>query len=68
MLNEEDIERFRRMTPDERARIAIDLTDLGWRFLQALPPAEAQRRLDLSRKGRWNPPRRPDTVAETPDG
>jgi hypothetical protein len=57
MLREEDIERFRRMTPDERARIGVDLTDLAWRFLMTLPTEEAQRRLDLSRREPWNPPK-----------
>ena len=68
MLRDEDIERFRRMTPDQRARIAVDLTEFGWRFLQTLPPEEAQRRLDLSRRRLWNPPQMPDFVAERPDG
>lgn len=66
MLHDEDIERFRRMTPDERARIWADLTDLGWRFLMALPPEEAQRRLDLARQQRWNPPTMPDAAHEKP--
>lgn len=64
MLHKEDLERFRQMTPDQRARIWADLTDLGWRFLRALPPAEAQRRLDLARRQRWNPPELPDSVHE----
>ena len=50
MLSEQDIERFRRMTPAERLRIGLDLTDLAWRFLLRLPPEEAQRRLDLARE------------------
>jgi hypothetical protein len=60
MLKEEDIERFRRMTPDERARIGLDLSDLGWHFLMRLPPKEAQRRLDLARREPWNPPKPKD--------
>jgi hypothetical protein len=67
-LREEDIERLRRMTPDERANIAVDLTDLGWWFLRALPAAEAQRRLDLARRGRWNPPEVRGPVAKDADG
>lgn len=65
MLSEADIDRLRRMTPDERARIAVDLMDLGWRFLLALPAEEAQRRLDLSRRDPWNPPE-PELVSEGP--
>jgi len=57
MLHAEDIERFRKMTPDERAAIGVDLTDLGWHFLMRLPAEEAQRRLDLARRVPWNPPR-----------
>jgi hypothetical protein len=66
VLNEKDIERFRRMTPDQRARIWADLTDMGWYFLRALPPGEAQRRLDLARGRRWNPPKPPESVHEKP--
>jgi hypothetical protein len=57
MLSEEDIERIRSMTPDQRARITVDLMELGWSFLRALSPQEAQRRLDLARRTPWNPPR-----------
>jgi hypothetical protein len=55
MLHEEDLERLRRLTPAERLRIGLDLTDLAWRFLLRLPPEEAQRRIDLGREP-WNPP------------
>ena len=58
VLHPENIERLRRMTPDERARIGLGLTDLAWRFLMTLPPEERQRRLDSTRE-RWNPPQRP---------
>jgi hypothetical protein len=44
------------MTPDQRARIGVELTDFAWRFLLALPAAEAQRRLDLARSERWQVP------------
>ena len=43
------------MTPAERLKIGLDLTDLAWRFLLRLPPAEIQRRLELARAP-WNPP------------
>ena len=55
MLHEEDLARFRRMTPAERLKIGLDLTDMAWRFLLRLPPEEIQRRLDLGREP-WNPP------------
>jgi len=55
MLHEEQIQALRAMTPAERLRLGIDLTDLAWRFLATLPPEEAQRRLDLRREP-WNPP------------
>jgi hypothetical protein len=51
----EDLERFKRMKPEERLKIGLDLTDSAWRFLLRLPPAEIQRRLELAR-GPWNPP------------
>lgn len=43
------------MKPEERLRIALDLIDLGWRFLLRLPVEEAERRLELAREP-WNPP------------
>jgi hypothetical protein len=43
------------MAPADRLRIALDLTDLAWRFLMRLPPEERERRLALSREP-WNPP------------
>jgi hypothetical protein len=55
VLDARDLERLRRLTPAERLRLGLDLTDLAWRFLMRLPPEEAQRRLDLGRE-RWNPP------------
>jgi hypothetical protein len=44
------------MTPEDRLRIGIDLTELAWKFLLRLPPEEAQRRLDLSRQP-WSSPK-----------
>jgi len=55
VLHPEDLERFRRMKPEERLKIGLDLTDFAWRFLLRLPPTEIQRRLDLGREP-WNPP------------
>jgi hypothetical protein len=56
MLGEEDIERLRKLTPGDRARMGIEATQLAWRFLLRLTPAERQRRLDRAREP-WNPPR-----------
>ncbi len=59
MLHDEYLRSLRAMTPSERVRIGLDLTDVAWRFLSTLPPLEAQRRLDLGREP-WNPPRVPE--------
>jgi hypothetical protein len=56
MLHPKDIERFRRMSPEERVRIGLDLADLGWQFLLTLTPEERQRRMDLVKARPWNPP------------
>ena len=58
MQRAEDLERWRKMRPEQRLKIGLDLTDLAWRFLLRLPVEEAQRRLDLSRQA-WNPPKPP---------
>lgn len=55
MLSEEDIERLRKLTPSDRARMGIDTTCLAWRFLRNLTPEEQQRRLDRAREP-WDPP------------
>lgn len=55
MLRPEDLERLRKLTPSERARMGIEATRLAWRFLRALTPEERQRRLDRAREP-WNPP------------
>lgn len=54
MLNREKVEHFRRMSPDERARIGIELTELMWQWLVTLPPDVAQRIIDSEREP-WNP-------------
>jgi hypothetical protein len=56
MLRDEDIERLRRLTPGDRARMGIEATQLAWRFLLQATPADRQRRLDRAREP-WNPPR-----------
>lgn len=61
----EDLARWRAMTPEERLRIGLDLTDMAWRFLERLPAEEAQRRLDLSRQP-WNPPQKTSHETENP--
>jgi hypothetical protein len=55
MLNNDDIERLRKLTPSDRARMGIEATRLAWRFLRVLTPEERQRRLDRAREA-WNPP------------
>jgi hypothetical protein len=56
VLHAEDIERFRRMTPEERIRLGLDLANLGWLFLERLSPEERQRRIDLMKRQPWRPP------------
>lgn len=51
----EEIERFRAMTPAQRLKIGLELTDQKWRELSKLSPAEEQRILDAEREP-WNPP------------
>jgi hypothetical protein len=56
MLREEDIERLRKLSPSDRARMGLDATALAWRVLLTLTPEERQRRLDRAREP-WNPPK-----------
>lgn len=49
------LSRLKAMTPAERIRLALGLTDAAWRFLDRLRPEEAQRRLDLVRLEPWDP-------------
>lgn len=56
MIRVEDLERFKRMSPEERARLGLDLAALGWEFLLNFPPEERQRRMDLVKRRPWNPP------------
>jgi len=56
MRHPEYVERLKAMTPAERIKIGLDLTDLAWRFLNSLPAEEEQRRLDLMRREPWDPP------------
>ena len=58
VLNVEDIDRFRKMTPAQRLMVGLDLPDLAWRFLLRHPAEEIQKRLDLAREP-WNPPAAP---------
>jgi hypothetical protein len=57
MLRPEDIERLRKLTPSDRARMGVEAARLAWRFLARLTPEERQRRLDRAREP-WNPPPR----------
>jgi hypothetical protein len=48
--SKEQIELFRRMTPEERWKITVQLMEFAWRSLLALAPAERERRLELARR------------------
>jgi len=50
MLHAEDLERFRRMTPEARLKSFFYLCDMAWSFLERLPPDERRRRIELSRR------------------
>lgn len=49
MHSREQIEAFRRMTPEERWKITAQLMEFAWRSLLELDPAERERRLELAR-------------------
>lgn len=44
MLSQEQLERYRRMTPGERLRVSMEMTRWNLAFLDTLPPEEARRR------------------------
>ncbi len=44
MLSQEQLERYRRITPGERLRLSMELTTSDLRFLESLPPEEGTRR------------------------
>jgi hypothetical protein len=46
----EQIEAFRRMTPQERWKITAQLMEFAWRSLLALDPDERERRLEAARR------------------
>jgi hypothetical protein len=48
--SKEQIEAYRRMTPQERWKITADLMELAWRTLLALTPEDRERRLELARR------------------
>jgi hypothetical protein len=50
MLSEEQLERYRRMTIEERWRITEELMDLTWQALLELPYEDRERRLQLARE------------------
>jgi hypothetical protein len=50
MLDEQRLERYRRMTPEERLREVEELMTFAWRSLLELSDEERQRRLDLVRE------------------
>jgi hypothetical protein len=50
VLSPEQIEVFRRMTPEERWKITSQLMEFAWRSLLALDPEERGRRLEIARR------------------
>lgn len=48
--SEEQLEAFRRMTPEERLALTRELMQSEWRTLMALPPEERERRLEALRE------------------
>ena len=44
MLSQEQLERYRRMSPEERLRVSLELTASGLRVLDGLPSEEGRRR------------------------
>ena len=50
MQSREQLEAFRRMTPEERWKITAELMEIAWRSLLVLDPAERERRLALARE------------------
>jgi hypothetical protein len=50
MLSRETLERYRRMTPGERLRLAIQLTDEATPYLFSGTPEQVRRRFELLRR------------------
>jgi len=48
--SQEQIEAFRRMTPQERWKITKELMDSAWQRLLVLPAEERERRLEAARR------------------
>ncbi len=46
MLDEKDLERYRRMTPEERFEVFRKLMDFAWQSMLELPQDERSRRLE----------------------
>lgn len=47
MLSPETLERYRRMTPGQRLRLAMELSDAAYRDLLKGPPEVVRRRFEL---------------------
>jgi len=45
----EQLEAYRRMTPEERWKITVQLMEFAWMSLMALDPGERERRLEVAR-------------------
>jgi hypothetical protein len=50
MRSRQQIEAFRRMSPEERWKITSKLMELAWRDLRRLSPEERERRLAVARR------------------
>ena len=47
MLSQEQLARYRAMTPGERLKVSMELAESDLRFLDSLSPEEGRRRWDL---------------------
>jgi hypothetical protein len=47
---QEQLDAWRRMTPQERWKLTAALMEMGWRSLLELEPAERERRLEIARR------------------
>ncbi len=50
MQSKEQIEAYRRMTPQERWKITAELMEFAWRALLVMTPVERERRLEVARR------------------
>lgn len=50
MLSRENLEAYRRMTPDERLALSLKAMDEAWPYLLSGPPEVVDRRFDAIRR------------------